>query len=117
MRVRETAEKLRNGRQDSSLMVEDFLDDIFWGVKRLDQHYGTAHQQGQENPDTKHETMKHREQNHKAIRLDRSQHLAAALNIGQQIAVAEHGALWPASGAGRVNKQGQVACRRGGEWS
>jgi hypothetical protein len=63
--------------------------------------------------------VEHRQEHREAIEADGFQHLPAALDVVQQIAVGKHGALRATGGAGSVNDDGEILFGlrvRAGEW-
>ena len=110
-RIDHAAVKLRDGRQDGGLALENLLQDVAHRVQRLHQHDRPAHQQRQQQPDRQHVAVEQRQQHGKAVGGHGLQHDPAALDVVEQVAVREHRALGPARGAGGVNDHRQVGFR------
>ena len=92
--VRQRAEKLRDGRQERGPVLDDFQDDVFGRMESLDEDDGAADQHGEEQADGEHETVKHRQQHHKAVFPHRLEDVPTTVHVGQQDCRAR---AWPLS--------------------
>ena len=88
-------------------MLDDIQDDAFDWMQGFDQHDGATDQQGQQQADGEHKTVKHGQKHHKPVLTRRLEHKPATFDIGQEVAVREHRPFRMARRARGINNHRQ----------